>query len=259
MSLAQLLQWNLSLFLLVLSRWAGMIMLAPVFGARGVPAMVRLVLAASITVIIYPLIQATYPSIPIELLPYVAVVIKEGLVGLVIGFIIYLLTAVLQGAGQLIDFQMGFTMGAAIDPVYGVQSPMMGNFQIILATMLLLSTNSHHYLIAAMVKSYAYIPINPSNLPSNYLFYVQLVSHVFALAIQLAMPIFGALLVSDVGVGLLSRTVPQLNIFAVIFPVKIVFGLTILFLSIPFLGETVARLFNTNMSWILELYQGWKQ
>ncbi|KJR47772.1 Flagellar biosynthesis protein FliR [Desulfosporosinus sp. I2] len=259
MSLAQLLQWNLSLFLLVLSRWAGMIMLAPVFGARGVPAMVRLILAASITVIIYPLIQATYPSIPIELLPYVAVVIKEGLVGLVIGFIIYLLTAVLQGAGQLIDFQMGFTMGAAIDPVYGVQSPMMGNFQIILATMLLLSTNSHHYLIAAMVKSYAYIPINPSNLPSNYLFYVQLVSHVFALAIQLAMPIFGALLVSDVGVGLLSRTVPQLNIFAVIFPVKIVFGLTILFLSIPFLGETVARLFNTNMSWILELYQGWKQ
>ena len=259
MSLAQLLQWNLSLFLLVLSRWAGMIMLAPVFGARGVPAMVRLILAASMTVIIYPLIQATNPSIPIELLPYVAVVIKEGLVGLVIGFLIYLLTAVLQGAGQLIDFQMGFTMGAAIDPVYGFQSPMMGNFQIILATMLMLSTNSHHYLIAAMVKSYAYIPINPSNLPSNYLFYVQLVSHVFALAIQLAMPIFGALLVSDVGVGLLSRTVPQLNIFAVIFPVKIVFGFVILFLSIPFFGETIARLFNSNMSWVLELYQGWKQ
>ena len=259
MSLAQLLQWNLSLFLLILSRWAGMIMLAPVFGARGVPGMVRLGLSASISVILYPLIHATAPSIPFELLPYVALVIKEILVGLAIGFIIYLLTAILQGAGQLIDFQMGFTMGAAIDPVYGVQSPMMGNFQIILATMLLLSTNSHHYLIAAMVKSYAYIPINPSNLPSNYIFYAQLVSHVFALSVQLAMPIFGALLVSDVGVGLLSRTVPQLNIFAVIFPVKIIFGLVILFLSIPFWGGSVAHLFNTNMSWVLELYQGWKQ
>ncbi|EHQ91603.1 flagellar biosynthetic protein FliR [Desulfosporosinus youngiae] len=259
MSLAQLLQWNLSLFLLILSRWAGMIMLAPVFGARGVPGMARLGLAASISVILYPLIQAANPSIPEELLPYVAVVIKEVLVGLVIGFLIYLLTAVLQGAGQLIDYQMGFTMGSAIDPVYGVQSPMMGNFQIILATMLLLSTNSHHYLIAAMVKSYAYIPINPSSLPHNYLFYVQLVAHVFALAAQLAMPVFGALLVSDVGVGLLSRTVPQLNIFAVIFPVKIVFGLIILYLSIPFFGEAVARLFDTNMSWVLELYQGWKQ
>ena len=234
-------------------------MLAPVFGARGVPALVRLGLAASITVIVYPLIFAAKPSIPIELLPYIALVIKEVFVGLVIGFVIYAMTAILQGAGQLIDFQMGFTMGAAIDPVYGVQSPMMGNFQVILATMLLLSTDSHHYLIAAMLKSYAYIPINPSTLPSNYSFYAQLVGHVFALAIQLAMPIFGALLVSDIGVGLLTRTVPQLNIFSIVFPVKIILGFIILFLAIPFFGESVAHLFDANMAWILELYQGWKQ
>ena len=234
-------------------------MLAPVFGARGVPAMVKLGFAASLTVIVYPLIHATNPPIPSELLLFIAVVIKEVLVGVVIGFVIYTFTAVLQGAGQLIDFQMGFTMGAAIDPVYGVQSPMMGNFQMVLATMLLLATNAHHYLIAAMVKSYAYIPINPTNVPSDYHYYVELLVHVFSLAIQLAMPVFGALLVSDVGVGLLARTVPQLNIFAIIFPVKIAFGFIILFLSIPFWGEAIAQLFKTNMSWILELYQGWKQ
>jgi len=259
LGLADLLQWNLSLFLLILSRWAGMIMLAPVFAARGVPSYVRLGLAASLSVIIYPLISAGKPVIPIELLPYIAVVLKEVMVGLVIGFVIYTMTAVLQGAGQLIDFQMGFTMGAAIDPVYGVQTPMMGNFQMVLATMLLLATNSHHFLIAAMVKSYAYIPINPSNLPSHYTFYAQLVGNVFALAIQIAMPVFGALLVSDVGVGLLSRTVPQINIFSIVFPVKIIFGLVILYLSIPFFGEAVAHLFNLNMAWVLELYQGWKQ
>lgn len=259
MSLTDLLQWNLSLFLLILSRWTGMIMLAPVFGARGVPGVVKLGLAASLSVIVYPLISAAKPSIPIELLPYVAVVIKEVLVGLVIGFVIYMMTAILTGAGQLIDFQMGFTLGSAIDPVYGVQTPMMGNFQMVLATMLLLATNSHHYLIAAMVKSYAYIPINPSTLPSHFSFYAQLVAHVFALAIQMALPVFGALLVSDLGVGLLSRTVPQLNIFSIIFPVKIIFGFIILFLAIPFFGEAVSHLFNMNMAWVLELYQGWKQ
>jgi len=259
LSLADLLQWNLSLFLLILSRWAGMIMLAPVFGARGVPSYVRLGLAASLSVIVYPLISAAKPLIPIELLPYIAVVLKEVMVGLVIGFVIYMMTAVLQGAGQLIDFQMGFTMGAAIDPVYGVQTPMMGNFQMVLATMLLLATNSHHFLIAAMVKSYAYIPINPSNLPGHYTFYAQLVGNVFALAIQIAMPVFGALLVSDVGVGLLSRTVPQINIFSIVFPVKIIFGLVILYLSIPFFGEAISHLFNLNMAWVLDLYQGWKQ
>ena len=236
-----------------------MIMLAPVFGARGVPALVRLGLAASLSVIVYPLLSAAKPAIPIELLPYIAVVIKEVFVGLVIGFVIYTVTAVLQGAGQLIDFQMGFTMGAAIDPVYGVQSPMMGNFKVILATMLLLATNSHHFIIVAMVKSYAYIPINPSTLPSHFYFYAQLVTNVFSLAIQIAMPVFAALLVSDVGVGLLSRTVPQLNIFSIVFPVKIIFGFIILFLSIPFFGEAVSHLFNLNMSWVLELYQGWKQ
>jgi len=258
-SLAELLQWNVSLFLLILSRWSGMIILAPVFGARGVPGVIKLCLAASLSVIVYPLISAAKPSIPTELLPYVAVVIKEILVGLVIGFVIYTLTAVLTGAGQLIDFQMGFTMGAAIDPVYGVQTPLMGNFQMILVTMLLLATNSHHYLIAAMVKSYAYIPITPSTLPSQLTFYVQLIANVFSLAIQMALPIFGALLVSDVGVGLLSRTVPQLNIFSVVFPVKILFGFIVLFLSLPFLGEAITHLFNLNMSWVLQLYQGWKQ
>ena len=259
MSLEQLLQWNLSLFLLILSRWTGMIMLAPVFGARGVPAMVKLGLAASLSAIVYPLIIADKPSIPVELLPYIGLVIKEIFVGLVIGFVIYMMTAVLTGAGQLIDFQMGFTMGASIDPVYGEQTPMMGNFQMILATMLLLATNSHHYLIAAMLKSYAYIPINPSALPNNITYYAQLIVHVFSLAIQMALPVFGALLVSDVGVGLLSRTVPQLNIFSVVFPVKIIFGFVILFLATPFFGESVSHLFNLNMSWILELYQGWKQ
>lgn len=259
MSLSELLQWNLSLFLLILARWAGMIMLAPVFGARGVPAMVKLLLAASLSVIVYPLIAATKPVIPTDLLPYTAVVIKEILAGLVIGFVIYTLTAIIQGAGQLIDFQMGFTMGASIDPVYGVQSPMMGNFQMVLATMLLLSTNAHHYLIAALVKSYAYIPINPTNAPSNYLYYTQLIANVFSLAIQMAVPVLGAIFVSDVGVGLLTRTVPQLNIFSVVFPVKIIFGFILLFLAVPFFGEAVAHLFNTNLSWLLQLYQGWKQ
>ncbi|HVJ49554.1 flagellar biosynthetic protein FliR [Desulfitobacterium sp.] len=259
MGLAQFLQWNVSLFLLIVSRWAGMIMLAPVFGARGVPGMVKLGLAVSLSIIVYPLIQASGPQIPNELLLYGALVIKEVLVGLVIGFVIYAITAILEGAGQLIDFQMGFTMGNMIDPVYGMQSPMMGNFQLVLATMLLLATNSHHYLIAAMVKSYSYIPVNPTALPQGLDFFVNLVTAVFSLSIQLSLPVVGALLIADIGVGLLSRAVPQLNIFTVVFPVKIILGFVILFLAVPFFGVSVSHLFNTSMTWVLQLYKGWQQ
>ncbi|MDA8229148.1 MAG: flagellar biosynthetic protein FliR [Desulfitobacterium hafniense] len=258
MTLSQLLQWNLNLFLLILSRWAGMVMLAPVFGARGVPALVKLGLAASLSVILYPLVAASQPHIPLELLPYTAVIIKETVVGLVIGFIIYTFTAVLQGAGQLIDFQMGFTMGNSLDPVYGMQSPMMGNFQMVLATMLLLATNAHHYLIAAMVKSYSYIPVDPSGFPMGIDFYVKLVTNIFSLSIQLALPVFGALLIADLGVGLLSRTVPQLNIFSVVFPVKIIFGFILLILALPLMGDSISELFNQNLAWILQFYRGWR-
>lgn len=257
MNLAQMLQWDISLFLLIFSRWAGMIMLAPVFTARGVPTMIRLGLTGSITLIMYPLIAAGRPVVPLELLPFAGLLIKEGLVGLVIGFVIYAITAILQGAGQLIDFQMGFTMGNMIDPVYGMQSPLMGNFQLILATMLLLATNAHHVMIAAMVRSYAFVPINVQSLPAQIGFYMDLLTGIFSLSLQIALPVFGALVLGDIGVGLLSKTVPQLNIFSVMFSVKVIFGFVLLYLAMFFFSESVTFLFNKSLFWLNELLRGW--
>ncbi len=258
MDLASLLQWNLTLFLLIVARWGGMIMLAPVFGARGVPRMIKLGLTACLAIILYPVIAATNPVIPDQMLPYVALLVKEILVGLTVGFIIATITSIIQGAGFLIDYQMGFMMANTIDPINGLQSPLTGNFLTIVATMLLLVTNTHHYLIAAMVKSYTYVPVNPSGLSIDYSYYAHLLMEIFTLAIQLAMPVIGAIVMADIGIGLLSRTVPQLNIFSVIFPSKLIFGLIILILSVPFLSGTVSELFNTTMSWVLELYRGWR-
>lgn len=254
---SEILQWNLTLFLLILCRWAGMIMLSPVFGARGVPAMVKLGLAAGITVILYPLILAGNPQIPSDTLAYVALIIKETLVGLVIGFVIYAITAILEGAGKLIDLSMSFNMSGAIDPVFGVQSALMGNFQIVLAIMLILATNAHHYLIAAMVKSYTYVPINPEGIPLGLNFYILLIRNIFSLAVQLALPVVGALFLVEIGVGLLMRAVPQMNIFAVIFPVKILFGFVILFLYIAFFSESISLIFDNVMKWLYKLYEGW--
>lgn len=259
MSLAELLQWNLTLFLLIFSRWAGMVMIAPVFGARGVPGMVKLGLAASLSVILFPLVMAEAPVIPTELLPLTGIIVKEVLVGLALGFVINLVTAIMQGAGQLIDFQVGFLMGNTVDPINGMQSPMTGSFLMILTTMLLLATNSHHYIIAAMARSYEFLPINPGSLNYEVTFYIEITARVLALSLQIAMPVYGALFLADVGVGLLSKTVPQLNMFSVIFPVKIIFGLTLLFLMIPLFGESVSRIFDITMQWVFDLLRGWSR
>jgi flagellar biosynthetic protein FliR len=257
LDLAQLLQWNLSFFFLIFARWGGMIMLAPVFGARGVPVLVKLGLVVSITAVMYPLLLGTQVEIPQETLPYVGVLIKELLFGLVIGFVISLVTSVIQGAGQLIAFQMGFLMGNFLDPVNGTQSPVIANFQMILTTMLLLAFNAHHIMIAAMAKSYTFVPIVASGITLGADFCISLILQVFSMSIQIALPVFGALVLADVGVGLLSRTVPQLNIMSVIFPVKIIFGFILLFLSMLLFGETVNQLFRTNMVWLYELFRGW--
>lgn len=259
MSLAELLQWNLVLFLLIFSRWAGMVMIAPVFGARGVPGLVKLGLALSLTLILYPLALAADPVIPTELWPLMWIMIKEVLVGLTLGFIINLVTAIMQGAGQLIDYQVGFLMGNTVDPIHGMQSPMTGSFLMVLTTMLLLATNSHHYIIAAMARSYEFLPIKPVALTHGTAFYIEITARVIALSLQIAMPVYGALVLVDLGVGFLSKTVPQLNIFSVIFPVKIIFGLVLFYLMISFFGESVSQIFDLTMRWVFELLRGWSQ
>lgn len=259
MGLAELSQWNFSLFLLIFSRWAGMVMLAPVFGARGVPGMVKLGLAVSMSIILFPLVLAEAPVVPNELFPLVGIIIKEVLVGLSLGFIINLVTAIMQGAGQLIDFQTGFIMGNTVDPINGTQSPMTGSFLMVLTTMLLLSTNSHHYIIAALVRSYEFLPINPSALSYGADFFIDITSKVIALSLQIAMPVYGALFLVDVGIGFLSKTVPQLNIFSVIFPVKVIFGITLLFLMIPIFGESVSQNFDLSIQWVFDLLRGWNK
>lgn len=234
-----------------------MVMLAPVFGANGVPVIVRLGLATGLSAVIFPMISATNPVIPAELLPWVALLIKETLMGLVMGFLMNLITNIMQGAGQLIDYQMSFTMGNVIDPINGMQSPLSGSFLALIATMLLLATNSHYYILAAIVKSYHYLPINPTGLSYSPAFFIAITSKVFVLSLQIAMPIFGAIFLADIGVGLLSKTVPQLNIFSVIFPVKIIFGFAVFWLMMPAFGDSVSRIFENSIEWLYDLFRGW--
>ncbi len=115
---------------------------------------------------------------------------------------------------------------------------MTGNFFLVLTTMLLLATNSHYYIIAALVKSYNYFPINPLAVHYSTAFFVEITSKVIALSLQIAMPVFGAMLLADIGVGLLSKTVPQLKyVFRLIFPVEDYIWINSCSVNDPFFGD----------------------
>ena len=156
---------------------------------------------------------------------YYFLIIKEALVGIIIGFIAYLIMSAIQTAGGFIDFQMGFAMVNVMDPQTGAQSPIMGQYLYIISLFFLLSVNGHHLILDGIYYSYQFIPIDQVWLPlgnENVIEYViQTFNSMFMIALQMSLPVVASLFLVDVALGITARTFPQLNIFVVGIPLKI--------------------------------------
>lgn len=210
-------------FLLILVRVTSFFVMMPLFSFRTIPTVHKIGLGFFLSWLIFYAISP--PALEINGV-YFLLIIKEALVGLLIGFTAYMIFSAIQIAGGLIDFQMGFAIANVIDPQTGAQSPLMGQYLYTFALLFLLSFNGHHLLIDGIYNSYQFIPINQPWLPlgnSNVaLYFVKSFSAMFVVAFQMSAPIVGCLFLVDVALGIVARTVPQLNIFVVGLPVKII-------------------------------------
>lgn len=239
---------QIDLFLLVLGRVIGVFVIAPVFGGQRIPGAVRV----GFTVMVAGLVTMVFPvkvSIPRDMIYYTLGLITEFLIGFMIGFAMYLVFVAVQVAGQLIDMQMGFSIVNVLDPQSGVQIPLIGNFQYLMALLILLSLNGHHLILAALVKSYDFIPLLGGHLVGPVTeTLLRMFSGLFVTAIKIAAPVVGSLLVTDVALGIIARTVPQMNVFIVGMPAKIAIGLVILILILSLyvwlLGVLFDRMFH---------------
>lgn len=244
--------------LLVFCRITSFFVVAPVFTARNVPASFKLGLSFFLTLLAISAVGENPMAMDGM---YILTIIREILIGLLLGLIAYFFFVVAQMAGAFIDLQIGFAIANVIDPMTGMQSPMIGNFKYFLSILLFLSMNGHHLLIKAIVDSYQWVPLSNDLFAQIYEgeisgFVVQSFITAFALAFQMAAPIVASLFLVDVGLGILARTAPQFNIFVVGIPVKILIGLIMLFLFIPGLWNLFADLFQTlfeHMEMLLEL------
>ena len=222
-------------FLLIFCRISSFLITAPVFSTRNVPATFKIGLAFFISLIAFALVGLKQPT-EIDGL-YFLQVLKEVLIGLLIGFAAYMFFTAVQIAGSFIDMQMGFAIANMIDPMTGASSPLMGNFKFMLAMLLFLSFNGHHYLIQAIVESYQWAPLDSVLFARLYdgsisTFLVETFAKVFAIAFQMSAPIVVALFLADIGLGILAKTAPQFNIFVVGLPLKIMLGLVLLLLMV---------------------------
>ncbi|WP_110112817.1 flagellar biosynthetic protein FliR [Bacillus sp. CGMCC 1.16541] len=209
-------------FLLMFVRMASFILTVPLFSYRTIPATHKMGLAVALSVVAVTTINA--PTMELNNM-YFMLILKECMVGLMIGLIAYIMIMAIQIAGGLIDFQMGFAIANVIDPQTGAQSPLLGQYLYVFALLFLLSTNGHHLLIDGIYYSYQVIGVQELFFSIGSEVFVMHViktfSTMFLVAVQMSLPIVGSLLLVDVALGIVARTVPQLNIFVVGFPLKI--------------------------------------
>lgn len=236
---------NLSSYLLILTRITAFFVTLPLFSYRSIPTTQRIIFGAILAWMMVYTIDT--PNIPIDG-AYILLVLKEAMTGLFIGIIAFMIMAAIQIAGGFIDFQMGFAIANIIDPQTGAQSPLLGQFFNSLAMLLLLALNGHHLMLDGIYYSYQFIPIDQlwpalgSPLLAEFVLKTFVAS--FAVAFQMAVPVVATLFLVDLALGITARTVPQLNIFVVGFPIKITVSFIILGIMMSVMVAMMQKLFE---------------
>lgn len=250
MALGEILSNYTYLFILLLIRFVGLFLITPIFSSRVIPNRVKLGLSFMMAIISMPLLAGTH-SMPASDYLILMEVLSELLVGLISGFIVLLTFTAIQLAGHFIDMRMGFAIVNVTDPIHGYTMPLMGQFKNILAILLFLAVNGHHILIRSIHHSFRIIPPGSASL-NNKIFEIifRYSADIFILALRIALPVFATLVIADVILGFLARTIPQLNIFVVGLPLKILVGFIILFVTINFSFMFIEELFSDTFKYI---------
>lgn len=225
---------KIDIFLLVFIRFLGFFITSPIFGGSNAPTYTKIGFSFIISTILIsnmPTMSVTYDN---HILGYVILILKELIVGMLFGFVVYLILSIFYLAGQLIDYQIGFSMISVLDPLSKIQVPITGNLYYFMALTILLLTNGHHKIIQALFYSYQVLPIGSAIFSSEMIgYYIIILSEVFIIAIKIASPIIGTILILDAALGILARTAPQMNMFVIGLPLKLIFGLTCLIVAMP--------------------------
>jgi flagellar biosynthetic protein FliR len=247
-------------FLLVLCRLAGMLASAPLLNMRSVPAQVKVGLAVTTALILFPL-HGAQVSIPKDLIQFSLMVIQESIIGLLIGFTANLVFMGLQVAGEYISMQMGLSAANVLDPVTQTQSAIIGQFFFYLGGLLFLSLNIHHGLIIGIDRSFQWIPLGhffgEGNLTIGLLTerFIRLSADMLVLALLVGLPLMGVLLVAEMAVAFVSKVMPQMNAYMVAIPLKVALGLVLIVACMPYLSMTLGDQYAHLMQVLMNLYK----
>ncbi|MDY6949929.1 MAG: flagellar biosynthetic protein FliR [Thermodesulfobacteriota bacterium] len=236
---------QLQMGFLVFLRVTAILMTVPFLSSRNIPFVFKAGLALSLSVMLFPLLTLSTAPFVYDAIPFALEVASEIALGLIIGLSVRLIFAGIQLAGQLEGFQMGFALVNVMDPITSAQASIVAQFKHFIAMLIFLAINAHHWFLRAIAESFNLVPpfgfrLNGSLMESL----IRLAGTMFIIAIKVGAPVIVALLLTSVAFGLVARAVPQMNVFIVAFPVKIIVGLGFIAISLPYLLSFLRQLFE---------------
>ncbi len=242
---------QLEAFLLIFIRMSGLFILSPIFGRRNLPAIFKIGFSFFLALIFVNATEIPVVNMTSNIALYVLYIVKELIVGLVIGYATYVVMSAIYLAGQMIDMQVGFGSVNVLDATSNIQVPLTSNFYYMYIILIFLTLNGHFFIIEALFKSFEIIPIDMLGFEINFVSEViDIMQVMFELALRIAAPIIATVFVADVVLGVLSRTIPQMNVFQLGMPLKVIVGLAVIMVTFVYangITEVVADLMNEYM------------
>lgn len=225
-------------------RVAALVMTAPVFGARTVPVRIRLGLSFFITLVLMPGL-ARGPAVDVLGFDSIIITAQQVLIGVVMGFVLQMVLSAVITGGQIVAMQMGLGFAAMVDPQNGTQTPVLSQFYVIMVVLIYLSLNGHLVLFEVLRDSFVTMPVATTGLvPENFWQIIRWGSQIFAGAVGIALPAIASLLIVNFTFGIMTRAAPQLNIFAIGFPITMMFGFALVFTTLPSVLPQITTMFN---------------
>lgn len=236
---------NITIFLLSTFRVSGLFIAAPVFGQTTVPVQVKIMLILMFGYFLFPLVGTQSFQLDQGLLPLVLLGAKEFMYGLIIGFLFQLIFLGVQFGGGILGYQIGYALVNVIDPMTSESVPIIGQLKLILATLIFFIIDGHHVILQALFESFKVVPLgqvsfNPLAMDAV----LRETAAVFVVGIKICAPVLVTLFITDICLGIVARTMPQMNILIVGFQVKIGVGLIMLALGLPFFQFMFTKVFN---------------
>ena len=230
-------------YLWPLFRVSAMVAAAPVFGTRSVPTKVKVMTAIAITSVLVPILPA--PQIDVFNPLSILIIAQQILIGLIIGFAVQLVFSAVITGGQIVAMQMGLGFSLMVDPQNGAQSPVLSQFYIVMVMLIYLSIDGHLVLLEVLAESFKTMPISAQGLVAeDFMTVVRWGSNIFAGGLAIALPAISSLLVVNIAFGVMTRSAPQLNIFAIGFPITMMLGFTLVMITLPNVAPKSISLFS---------------